>query len=132
MINLSLIACQENVESNFENFEELKSSGYISNGWIPRIIPNSSYEIKEIHNIDNNHVFGMFQYSSDSFELLIDSLEQTKITELKELLQEIKSPERPDWFMNNIVLNDNDLSFYSFENFILILKQKEKRVYFVQ
>ena len=125
------ISCNENVESHFSNYEELKAGRYLSNGWIPELLPDNSYEIREIHNLDNNHVFGTFQYRSDSFEILIDTLEQVDIAELEKLLQEINLPKRPEWFLDNEMLIDKELNLYRFDNFILIVKQQEKQVYFV-
>ncbi len=131
LTGLLFISCNENVESHYSNYEELKSSGYLSNGWIPELIPDNSFEIREIHNIDINHVFGTFKYRSNNFDKTIENLEKVDKTELEKLLQEINSPKRPEWFLDNEVLIDKKINLYRFDNFILIVKQQDKQVYFV-
>jgi len=131
LTSILFISCIENVESHFTNYQELNAGGYLSNGWIPKVLPDNSYEIREIHNLDNNHVFGIFKYRSDSFDKTIDNLEKVDKAELEKLLQEINLPKRPEWFIDSEMLIDKELNFYRYDNFILIVKQHEKHVYFV-
>jgi hypothetical protein len=131
VLSFFIISCNENVESYFTNYQELNSGGYLSSGWIPKVIPDNSYEIREIHNLDNNHVFGTFKYRSDSFDKIIDNLEKVDKVELEKLLQEINFPKRPEWFLDSQMLIGNELNFYRYDSFILIVNQKEKQIYFV-
>lgn len=126
------ISCLESGSSHFYNYKGLKESGYLSKGWIPEILPDDSYQIKEVHNLDNNHVLGAFKYRSDGFREITDSLKKVDKSELEKLLQEINTSEKPSWFNDSEILNDNELNFYRFENFILIVNQIDKQVYFVQ
>jgi len=43
----------------------------IQKGWIPSILPESAYEIRETHDIDTNTLFGSFKYKEeDEAELM--------------------------------------------------------------
>ena len=43
----------------------------IQKGWIPGILPESAYEIRESHDIDANTLFGSFNYKeADEVELM--------------------------------------------------------------
>lgn len=77
-------------------------SGYLNNGWIPNVLPKNATNIIEINDIDNNHLWGRFNY--DCFEKL-DSLNSNisnKISfkDLENKIKEINRPKIPEWFFN--------------------------------
>lgn len=124
-------SCNENPESYYSNYQDLKASAYLTKGWIPEILPECAYEIREIHNIDNNHIFGTFKYQSDSFIISIDSLEKLDKEEFEKRVQNINLPKRPTWFIDNKTTKNKELIFYRYEHWLLSLYRKEKQVYFV-
>ncbi len=128
---LMFSACNENPESYYSNYQDLKASGYLAKGWIPEILPECSYDIREIHNMDNNHIFGTFKYQSDSFVNSIDSLEKSDRGDFERRLESINLPKKPTWFIDNTLLNDKNLDFYRYEHWLLSLNRKEKQVFFV-
>lgn len=60
---LLLLSCTETMKTSYETRNEARMDGAIERGWIPRIIPESAYDISEIHNLDNNQVTGEFYYA---------------------------------------------------------------------
>ena len=48
--------------NTYNTMEEVLDDKAIKRGWIPAIIPTSSYDITEIHNIDTNQIDGNFFY----------------------------------------------------------------------
>ena len=58
----------ERPTSEFSSYEEVKTSGFIEKGWIPPFIPESSFNIKEQHDLDSNTVTMSFQYNVNDKE----------------------------------------------------------------
>ena len=52
----------ENPTAYFATYDDAKESGVMDAGWIPTFIPQSSYDLKETHNIDTNAVRVLFKY----------------------------------------------------------------------
>jgi len=48
--------------NTYSNKQEVLNDKAIARGWIPIILPDSAYEIKETHNIDTNQINGSFKY----------------------------------------------------------------------
>lgn len=59
---------QETSKNHFADYEEMKSSGLMEKGWIPRYIPHSAIDIYEQHNIDSNRVHLYFKYNPNDAE----------------------------------------------------------------
>lgn len=132
LISVLFVSCNENFESYFADYHDVNVSGYLAKGWIPEILPDNSYDIREIHNLDNNHVYGAFKYRSDRFDNTIDNLEKVDKAELEHLLQEIHMPKQPAWFMNDHMLTDKKYDYYHYDHVILIVNKQGKQVYFVK
>lgn len=49
----SLLA-METVESQFPTGRALRDAGMVEKGWVPGWIPNDAFDVREIHNVDNN------------------------------------------------------------------------------
>jgi hypothetical protein len=52
----------EQQDSLFDTYQELQASELISKGWVPRIIPQSSYDILEEHRVDQDRVHVQFRF----------------------------------------------------------------------
>jgi len=70
---ISTIDTQTNV---YNNKYEVISDGAIKRGWIPNIIPDSSYEIINTHNIDTNEIAGSFKYLEKDENTFLNYLEK--------------------------------------------------------
>jgi hypothetical protein len=49
-------------ESHFETYQALQVSELIAKGWVPGIIPRSSYDIYEEHRVDQDRVHVRFRF----------------------------------------------------------------------
>jgi len=60
--------------SKYKSLEEVKNNKAIQGGWIPAILPDSSYDIVESHDLDTNTIFGSFKYKEEDEETFIQNL----------------------------------------------------------
>jgi hypothetical protein len=52
-------ACKEDFESHYGSFEEAHKAD-AGHGWLPEFLPSTATNIREIHNLDSNRVWGSF------------------------------------------------------------------------
>ena len=64
--------------NNYPNREAVAKDNAISHGWIPSILPNSAYDIKEKHNIDTNQFYGSFRYLEKDEKEFLSHLKKYK------------------------------------------------------
>ena len=76
-----LCSCGETQTNRYSSREEVIKDGAIQRGWIPEIIPNSSFNIVETHNIENNHIDGSLEYKETDEAYLEKTLPDTMIWE---------------------------------------------------
>lgn len=78
-IVISVIIIVLSILYTFE-YTETQTNEYLNKeeanlkGWIPSIIPASSYEIKETHNIDTNEIKGSFKYDDIDEKVFLNKL----------------------------------------------------------
>ncbi len=60
--------------SKYESLEEVKENAAIKGGWIPAILPASSYDIVESHDLGTNTIFGSFKYKEKDEETFMQNL----------------------------------------------------------
>jgi len=60
--------------NKYEDREVVLENQIIEKGWIPSILPGSAYEIRETHNIDDNTLFGSFNYKEHDEAALMQHL----------------------------------------------------------
>jgi len=65
-----LIGCSETTESKYVSFDKAKELGAIDSGWVPGIVPETTGEIIESHNIDTNQQILRFSYDPEIAEKL--------------------------------------------------------------
>jgi hypothetical protein len=54
--------------NSFNNYTELEESGLIHKGWVPKYIPESSYNIKERHRIDAPYIYVELNFLENDLE----------------------------------------------------------------
>jgi len=55
-----------NVEINkYDSIDAVKDKKAIENGWIPKNLPASAYDIAETHDLDTNVLVGKFSYKEN-------------------------------------------------------------------
>ena len=59
---LGYLSFSETQKKFYTNKQDVLKDNAIKRGWIPEILPDSAYNIHEVHNIDTNKVEGSFQY----------------------------------------------------------------------
>jgi hypothetical protein len=91
-----ILGCGETKDSFYPNLDAAKKAGAIERGWIPGIIPESSKEIYERHNLDTNRVWIRFKFERKDIEGLIQQLEEISPTEIERI--KFISPGSVNWW----------------------------------
>ena len=63
----------ESESTNFNNYEDVVSSGLILKGWIPSFIPISSYDIKEHHRVDTPVIYVELNFKPEDISYFEDA-----------------------------------------------------------
>jgi len=86
MIILSLFtyfACSETQDAYYNNIDDAIKQSAVEKGWIPDILPKSSYEIYERHDLDTNTVWLRFKFDKRDISKLISQITEVKPYEIK-------------------------------------------------
>ncbi len=128
LLLLFTMSCQETVEKHYMDYQSLVQDNYIQKGWIPDIIPKNSYNIMEIHNLDNNNLYGRFYFTEFNMQ---KGLKDFPLSEILRELSLKRLPKLPNWFIKLNGLKDNrDLTFKEYQNFRIIISRKNRCCYF--
>jgi len=99
LLSLFIVACSETIDTSYKNIDEAMKYGAVEKGWIPNILPRSSYEIYERHNLDTNTVWLRFKFDKRDINELIVQIEEVKQTEI----ERIEFPRiRVKWWPKNL------------------------------
>jgi len=71
-----ILGCGETRNAFYNNLDEARKDGAIQRGRIPSILPSSSHEIYERHNIDNNMVWMRFRFDKKDIKELLQQLKE--------------------------------------------------------
>ena len=63
--------CSDRRESAFANVKEARSSGAVARGWVPNDLPESPTDLRELHDLDTNEVWGTFRFPTSERALAI-------------------------------------------------------------
>jgi hypothetical protein len=74
-----LYSCKETQTNRYKSKEYVIKDGAIRRGWIPEIIPESSFNIIETHNLDTNTIKGSLQYKEIDEPYLINKLKNKMV-----------------------------------------------------
>jgi len=74
--------CSETNESYYINIDAARREGALARGWIPNILPESSYDIYERHNLDTNRVWVRFKYDKNDIKSLINQIREIFTSEI--------------------------------------------------
>ena len=67
-----------NAEINrYDSIETVHKQKGIENGWIPKNLPLSAYDIAETHETDSNTVVGKFSYAQKDEKSFLEGLEES-------------------------------------------------------
>jgi hypothetical protein len=56
-------ACSDVIESTYSSATDAKDRGAVERGWVPALLNQETFGIRETHNIDTNEVWGTFQFT---------------------------------------------------------------------
>jgi hypothetical protein len=81
--SVALMACRDMKESHYPSLADARRAGAVARGWLPDFLPESSSEIKEIHNIDTNQIWCAFEFSIEetrSLQQHLTAIEPTSVS----------------------------------------------------
>jgi len=61
-LSLLLSSCSDTYQNKYATYADAQASGAFRQGWVPKDIPASSYDLQEKHNIDVNWCYGSFRF----------------------------------------------------------------------
>lgn len=119
---LILFSCSDLMETHYSSYEEIIKDNGFQRGWIPKFLPNSSYDIYEKHDIDNNKVWVSFKFNIEELNVLIENF---KIPDSSEIYK------FKNIFFREFELNNEKLTYfrYSLKEYIA-LDKKNKICYY--
>lgn len=124
------MSCSENFEQSFKNFAEYNRATLRQKTWFPDIISADCYDMKEIHNLNNNNCYGKFSYHQDSIEMKIlvtKKFSKSTFELYTAFVAKLSYPEKPSWFLNN---NSVNMDVYESKNIFIVNNRETKTVYF--
>ena len=55
-----IVGCSDLKEVRYRTIAEAQADGAFERGWLPRVLPSTVTDIREIHDLDTNEVWGSF------------------------------------------------------------------------
>ncbi len=91
-----ILGCGETQDAFYKDMDAARKGNAVQRGWIPDIIPESSTEIHERHDLDTNRVWICFKFDIKGMQRLIEQVQELMPTEIKNV--EFISPGRVNWW----------------------------------
>ncbi len=85
VISLLLCSCGETPYTYYPSLSDAEKGGAIKRGWIPTILPPSTVQIHEQHNIDSNNTWIRFNAPTSELKILLGQLRKLTPTEINNL-----------------------------------------------
>jgi hypothetical protein len=108
--------CSDRRESSFASMKEARASGAVARGWVPGDLPESAADLRELHDLDTNEVWGTFRFQTSE---LASSLTLTRVDASKINGHAVRSP-RANWWpgmltgnLDGRVLENSGVELYS-------------------
>lgn len=102
---LIFVVFNDNMSAHYATGAEARADGAFARGWLPRAMPDSSFDIDEEHNLDSNRGHGTFRFAAEDAETF------------RARLQPASSPDINS--VDGADLLSQGYSFHAFEDFIL-------------
>lgn len=122
-----MVGCSDKIESFYETFDHAKESGAIERGWIPNVLPQSSMNIKEIHDLDTNQVWIRFETQNNES---VEFFKKVKRISIKDIKGNMPRDPKVKWWSKTLL--DKDLSKYSFYKTSEIVNGFKRDLYFAK
>ena len=131
LLFLFMFSCSETHDSFYVNIDAARQDGAIEKGWIPDIIPESSSEIYEKHNLDTNRVWIRFKFDKKDIRGLVDKVEEVNPAAIYSI--EFINPDSVNWWPKSLskdAFNKKDinanLKIYKYERVIIYSGNRKK------
>jgi hypothetical protein len=98
---LLLLSCSDEFYSFYKTHDEAVQDGALKRGWVPTILPTSSTEINEQHDLDTNEVWIRFNLSENEREEFTKSLRKLSHEEILKI--DLRYPSRADWWFEGLI-----------------------------
>lgn len=112
VIPLFVSACSDRQQAMFVDLKQARAAGFVVKGWIPNDLPESATELRELHDVDTNEVWGTFRLPTTAGGAIRLALaDASRINALS-----IRSP-NVDWWPRELTgnLNARSLQEHGFE-----------------
>jgi hypothetical protein len=74
------VGCSDRREASFATPKEARNAGAVAKGWIPGDLPDSATELREVHDVDTNEVWGTFRlYTNEPGTIGLSRIEASRI-----------------------------------------------------
>ena len=92
----ALVACHgDRVESFYPTLAHAKNDMAVDRGWIPSFLPESSYNIHELHELSPSRGWCAFEFRANDSQELRKNLSTVEV--LPESVKKVRDPGRPWW-----------------------------------
>jgi hypothetical protein len=130
LLPLVIIACSETQDAFYKNIDEAIKHGAIERGWIPNVLPRSSYEIYEWHDLDTNIVRLKFKFDKKDINELVAQIEEVKPDEINAVV--FPSPNISWWprelTKDSIINGPSGLGIYKYNRVLQFADNRQQPV----
>ena len=63
--------------NKYDSLETVKERNAMENGWIPKNLPSTAYDIVETHSVDSSEIFGKFSYREEDEKSFLAGLKES-------------------------------------------------------
>jgi len=128
---LCFSSCYESRHVDFHSYQELAEYSFISDGWIPEVMGQDACAIQETYDINNNHLFGKFNFKNRPvYDSIFKSCVLVSEDSLFAKIDAIRKPRCPEWFIPKERLVKSNYLMVKQQDFYLILEKKRNRIYY--
>jgi hypothetical protein len=130
---LSLAACTDKYEQEYQTYSDFDKVNQRNKGWFPDIISTDVYNLKNESYLDPLCAFGAFSYSNNIFyDSIFEKMGKNKI-DFSKFEQKVNAhlKRRPDWFLKTDKISKSEYQTIQQDRFYIVRNSKDKKVYFI-
>jgi hypothetical protein len=133
IVCLCFSSCYESRHVDFHSYQELAEYSFISDGWIPEVMGQDACDIQETYDINNNHLFGKFDFKNRPvYDSIFKSCVVVREDSLLAKIDAIRKPRCPEWFISKERLGRSNYLMVKQQDFYLIMEKSRNRIYYLR
>jgi len=133
VVCLCFSSCYESRHVDFHSYQELSEYSFISDGWIPEVMGQDACAIQETYDINNNHLFGKFDFRNRPvYDSIFKSCVVVQEDSLFAKIDAIKKPRCPKWFIPKERFLKSNYLMVKQQDFYLIMDRKKNIMYYLR